>query len=77
MCSNGKRNPVTLVKTVVARKIAVAPSKRFLRNIPKRTNKPEPIPATLINTWTRVNVAVDMPKIMVSSPQRKNVTSVA
>src|SRR5580658_1708959 len=63
-CSKGKRNPVTLVRTVVTRKIEVAPSKRSPISSPYTTRKPEPIPTRLINTCTRVNVDVVMPKIM-------------
>src|SRR5258708_28440736 len=64
--SNGKRNPVRLVKTVVTRKIAVAPSKRLPRSRPYTTRSPEPIPTRPNNTCTTVNVDRDMPKIMVS-----------
>jgi hypothetical protein len=65
--SNGKRNPVRLVKTVVTRKIAVAPSNRFPRIIPYKTRSPEPMPIRLNSTCKSVNVEVDMPKIMVPS----------
>jgi hypothetical protein len=62
--SNGKPNPVTLVATVVARKTAVHPLSRFPASSPKMTTNPEPIPTRPINTCTKVNVDVVMPKIM-------------
>ena len=44
---NGNRNPVTLVKTVVARKSAVQPSRRFAVRNPPTTTNPERIPPEL------------------------------
>jgi hypothetical protein len=44
---NGKRNPVTLVRMVVARKIAVHAGTRFEPNIAKRTTSPARIPIKL------------------------------
>jgi hypothetical protein len=35
---------------------------------PNITMRPDPIPIRLIKTWSKVNVAVDMPRIMVPSP---------
>src|SRR5207245_7565083 len=63
-CSNGKRNPVRLVRTVVTRKIAVQPARRFPVSSPYRTMNPEPIPTRLINTCNRVNVDIVIPRIM-------------
>jgi hypothetical protein len=60
-----KRNPVTLVKTVVKRKIAVHPSKRFPAISPNVTMKPERIPMRLIATCT--SVKVDIPEIILHS----------
>src|ERR1700686_3945525 len=59
---NGKRNPVMLVNTVLARKTAVQPSNRFEANNPNTTTKPEKIPIKLNTTCTKVNVVI--PKIM-------------
>ena len=56
---------MTLVSTVVVRKIAVQPSRRLLFSNPNRTMKPEPIPARLMITWRRVKVDRDMPRSMV------------
>src|SRR5476651_848877 len=55
--SNEKPNPVTLVSTVVARKTAVQPSRRFPAISPNTTTSPEPMPARLMMTWIAVNVA--------------------
>src|SRR5271167_385482 len=63
-CSNGKRKPVRLVKTVVTRKIAVQPSSRFPTSRPYTTMNPEPIPDRLGKRCTRVNVDIVMPKII-------------
>ena len=51
---SGKKNPVTLVATVVTRKNAVHPGNSFAANSPETTPKPEAIPAKLIKMWTRV-----------------------
>src|SRR5208283_3598384 len=58
-------NPVTLVATVVVRKIAVQPSSCLPLRSPYSTTNPEPIPARLMITCSRVNVEVVMPRIMV------------
>src|SRR6266852_5694188 len=58
----GKKNPVTLVNTVVTRKSAVQPSNLFPASSPNATTTPDKIPTKLIATWTKVNVV--MPKIM-------------
>ena len=68
---NGKRNPVTLVSTVVTRNTAVQPSNRFAASSPNTATNPEKIPIKLNTTCTKVNVAI--PKIIVSSfsPKRR------
>jgi hypothetical protein len=68
-CSTGNKNPVRLVKAVVARKILVHPSRGLLVSNPYRTTNPEPIPARLINTCRRVNVDLVIPRIMMISFQ--------
>ena len=60
----GKRNPVTLVRTVVARKIAVQLSSFLPPSIPSRTTSPVTIPIRLMMTCSVVNVDSDIPKIM-------------
>src|SRR5579864_5438732 len=62
---NGKRNPVTLVNTVLVRKVAVQPSSRFAVKNPYTTIRPEAIPIKLIATCTKVNIV--SPRLMVSS----------
>jgi hypothetical protein len=62
---NGKRNPVTLVSTVLVRKVAVQPSSRFAVKNPYTTIRPEAIPIKLMATCTNVNIA--SPRLMVSS----------
>ena len=69
--------PVKLVKTVVVRKIVVAPSNRFLMSRPYNTSNPEPMPTRLITTCTSVNVDRDMPRIMATILSGENVTSAA
>src|SRR5437588_9580956 len=58
---NGKRNPVTLVSTVLARKTAVQPATRFPESIPYATTNPARIPTRLITTCTSVNVDMAPP----------------
>src|SRR6266852_3486979 len=60
----GKKNAVTLVNTVVARKRAVQLSSLVARTMPWSTMTPETIPVRLKATCTEVNVDVDSPKIM-------------
>src|SRR5271157_3889318 len=73
--SIGNRNPVTLVNTVVVRKIAVQPSSRLPLRSPYSTTNPEPIPARLMITCSRVNVEVVMPRIMMRLlPGKKDAT---
>lgn len=50
MRSRGKKNPVTLVNIVVARKIKVRPSSLLELNKPTRTTAPERIPSRLMTT---------------------------
>src|ERR1041385_709390 len=64
-CSKGNPKPVTLVRTVVARKSAVMPSSRLPPNIPNNTTKPEAMPIRLMITWIKVYLARDMPKTIV------------
>jgi len=61
---DGKEESVTLVKTVVERKIAVQPPSRLPLSIPKTTMRPETIPTKLISTCTKVNVDVVIPRII-------------
>src|SRR5271155_3119208 len=63
-CSYGNANPVTLVATVVRRKMAVHRSSRFPASNPYITTNPVPIPTRLSNTCTSVNVEVVIPRIM-------------
>ena len=62
--SLGKKNPLTLVSTVVARKSAVQPGSLRAHSMPTRAMIPVAIPMRLITTCTTVNVASDMPRIM-------------
>src|SRR5262245_37273618 len=66
--SNGKKNPVTLVRIVVTRNTAVQPGSRCARSIPARTTSPVTMPIRLMTTCTSVKVASDMPRIMVKLP---------
>src|SRR6266540_1380292 len=59
---NGNPNPVALVSTVLTRKTAVQPWRRFAWIQLYITTKPEAIPIRLIRVWTNVNGG--MPKIM-------------
>src|SRR5258706_3534285 len=61
----GKKNPVTLVRTVVARTTAVQPSSGFAASSPNITMNPEKIPIKLNRMCTKVNGV--NPKIMVAS----------
>src|SRR3954470_24121461 len=67
----GKKKPVRLVSTVVARKSAVQASDLFAFNRPNKTTKPDTIPIRLITTCTSVNVGVDRPKIMTCPPRMR------
>jgi hypothetical protein len=60
----GKKKPVTLVSTVVARKIAVQPLSGLEPSMPMTTMAPAKIPIRLKMTWNRVNVDIDIPRIM-------------
>src|SRR6266403_6342 len=55
---NGKRNPVTLVSTVVTKNSAVQPSSRFPPSSPNTTTNPDKIPIKLNRTCTKVNVVI-------------------
>src|SRR5882762_5053180 len=66
---NGKRNPVTLVSTVVTRNSAVQPSSRFPPSSPSTTTNPDKIPSKLNITCTKVNGVI--PKIMMLPSLRK------
>src|SRR6266850_3802730 len=59
---NGKRNPVTLVSTVVTKNSGVQPSSRLPPSSPNTTTNPDKIPIKLSTTCTKVNVVI--PKIM-------------
>ena len=60
----GNRNPVSVVSTVVARKMQVQPTSRFPRSMPASTTRPVAMPMRLMITCTRVKVAIDNPKII-------------
>jgi hypothetical protein len=64
-CSNGKKmKPVTLVATVLTKKIAVQPLSRSAASSPHQTTtNPERMPTRLITTCT--NVSGDIPKIII------------
>ncbi len=62
--AEGKKNPLTLVNIVVAKKSAVQPGRRLAPNMPMRTRSPERIPTKLKMTCTSVKVDVDRPRIM-------------
>src|SRR5450755_1198019 len=66
--ATGKKNPVTLVSTVVARNSAVQPSSLFAPIMPNRTMNPEAIPTRLKTTWANVKVSSDIPSTMTRSP---------
>src|SRR5258708_7820704 len=53
-----KKNPVTLVRIVAARKIAAQMSSRFAVTKPHVMTNPEPIPIRLNATWSKVNVVM-------------------
>src|SRR5258708_35865084 len=69
--ADGKKKPVTLVSTVVARKSAVAqPPDCRPPSQPSATTMPERIPTRLMMTCTVVKVDVDNPRIMAHAPSR-------
>ena len=49
-CSKGKKNPVTLVRTVVAKNRVVSASIRLFAIIPMKTIKPDAIATRLMIT---------------------------
>src|SRR4030095_13116284 len=65
--STGKRNRVTLVRTVVIRKIAVQPLTVFEPNMAATTTNPARIPTRLKTTCNPVNADIDIPRTMISS----------
>src|SRR5205823_12034940 len=58
----GKKKPVKLVATVVARKSSVKPFIGFAVSSPNRTTNPDRIPIKLSSTCTAVKVVI--PRIM-------------
>jgi hypothetical protein len=50
----GKKNPVTLVRTVVTRKMPVQPSIRTPAMSPPKTTSPAAMATILMTVWTRV-----------------------
>jgi len=62
-----KRNPVTLVATVVTRKTAVQSGTRCARHMPIVTTTPQAMAMRLIATWRRVKAPVDIPRIMAAT----------
>jgi hypothetical protein len=60
----GNKNPVTLVRTVVARKSAVQFVSSLERTMPITATSPETIPTRLKRTCTRVNVDGVIPRII-------------
>src|SRR5258708_23502979 len=63
--ADGKKKPVTLVSTVVARKSAVAqPPDCLPPSQPSATTMPERIPTRLMMTCTVLKVDVDDPRIL-------------
>src|SRR5215218_5136351 len=66
----GKRKPVTLVRTVTARKNAVHPPRPAFENSPPTTMKPANIAIMLITTCSTVNCSSVKPKIMVQLPSQ-------
>src|SRR5215203_2581043 len=66
----GKRKPVTLVRTVMARKNAVHPPRPAFENNPPTTMKPANIAIMLITTCSTVNCSSVKPKIMVQLPSQ-------
>src|SRR5271166_1736598 len=71
--SNGNRKPVRLVSTVVVKKIAVQPSRRLPLSRPYRTMNPEPIPARLMMTCSKVKVDRDIPRTIVGVLSERSV----
>src|SRR5215472_10333897 len=63
----GKRNPVTLVSTVVKRNNAVVTGNLCEANIPPTTISPLPIATRVIMTCKIVKAPSDIPRIMESS----------
>src|SRR3954449_13422503 len=66
----GIRKPVALVRMVNSRKIAVTPGAVLEPSIPDITIRPATMAIRLMITWTIVNVAKLIPRIMMPSPLR-------
>jgi hypothetical protein len=60
----GNRKPVALVSTVVSRKMAVNPLRRFDFNMAANTTSPVAMAIRLMTTCTVVNAGIDIPKII-------------
>ena len=54
---NGNKKPVTLVATVVVRKILFHPANHLDVSSPYNTTKPAAMPISLRTTWNEVNAA--------------------
>src|ERR1700737_1628326 len=67
-CVNGKKNPVTLVKIVVARNSAVMPLILLEPRSPNMTMKPDATATRLIMTCTSVKGDRLIPKTIMRSP---------
>ena len=61
---NGNMKPVTLVSTVVARKISVRPPRWRPPSMPNSTMIPLAIPIRLMTTCSVVKLDMDIPRIM-------------
>src|SRR5215471_5786639 len=74
-CSNGNMKPVTLVRIVNNRKIAVSPGILPPPSMPNMTIMPEAIAIRLIRTWTKVKVDTLSPTIMTNKSPCQNRTN--
>src|SRR5437588_496121 len=73
-CTKGKKNPVTLVSTVVAKNTDVSASMRLFAIIPTIAIKPDTIATRLMTTCNNVNVAKLIPSTMDASGEKHNTT---
>src|SRR6266436_823765 len=64
----GKKNPVTLVRTVVIRKTFVQPGSRCAVSMPYDTTKPDRIPARLMATWIKVSAFIGVQVVALPGP---------
>ncbi len=62
--TKGKPNPLAFARTVVTRKTAAQRSSRVPLTRPPATTRPATIPTRLNTVWSRVNVAMLMPRII-------------